>query len=105
VNKLTLVLRCGHRIGRADIEESKSGIALNAPPPQASYPCGNFSDTSSRKVNEVGIFNFTNIKKPLAIASRATLKIKKALKLLIQLIRKKIYCKERIFNMQYAKTP
>jgi len=49
VNKLTLVLRCGHRIGRADIEESKSGIALNAPPPQASYPCGNFSDTSSRK--------------------------------------------------------
>jgi len=22
----------------ADIEESKSGIALNAPPPQASYP-------------------------------------------------------------------
>ena len=27
------------KIGRADIEESKSGIALNAPPPQASYPC------------------------------------------------------------------
>jgi len=53
VNKLTLVLRCGHRIGRADIEESKSGIALNAPPPQASYPCGNFSDTSSRK-KEIG---------------------------------------------------
>jgi len=54
VNKLTLVLRCGHRIGRADIEESKSGIALNAPPPQASYPCGNFSDTSSRK-KKVGV--------------------------------------------------
>ena len=49
VNKLTLVPGCKHRIGRADIEESKSGIALNAPPPQASYPCGNFSDTSSRK--------------------------------------------------------
>jgi len=49
VNKLTLVPGCEHRIGRADIEESKSGIALNAPPPQASYPCGNFSDTSRRK--------------------------------------------------------
>jgi hypothetical protein len=49
VNNLALVPGCEHRIGRADIEESKSGIALNAPPPQASYPCGNFSDTSSRK--------------------------------------------------------
>jgi hypothetical protein len=49
VNKLTLAPGCERRIGRADIEESKSGIALNAPPPQASYPCGNFSDTSSRK--------------------------------------------------------
>ena len=35
------------RIGRADIEESKSDVAMNAWPPQASYPCGNFSDTSS----------------------------------------------------------
>jgi len=34
-------------IGRADIEESKSGVAMNAWPPQASYPSGNFSDTSS----------------------------------------------------------
>jgi len=33
---------------RADIEESKRRIALNAPRPQASYPCGNFSDTSRR---------------------------------------------------------
>ena len=32
-------------IGRADIEGSKSGVAMNAWPPQASYPCGNFSDT------------------------------------------------------------
>ena len=32
-------------IGRADIEESKSDVAMNAWPPQASYPCGNFSDT------------------------------------------------------------
>ncbi|KAM9831271.1 desmoglein-2-like protein [Neosynchiropus ocellatus] len=32
-------------IGRADIEGSKSDVAMNAWPPQASYPCGNFSDT------------------------------------------------------------
>ena len=32
-------------IGRADIEESKSEIAMNAYSPQASYPCGNFSNT------------------------------------------------------------
>ena len=36
-------------IGRADIEGSKSDVAMNAWPPQASYPCGNFSDTSSFK--------------------------------------------------------
>ena len=36
-------------IGRADIEESKSNVAMNAWLPQASYPCGNFSDTSSVK--------------------------------------------------------
>ncbi|KAK1940379.1 putative senescence-associated protein [Babesia divergens] len=36
-------------IGRADIEGSKSNVAMNAWLPQASYPCGNFSDTSSRK--------------------------------------------------------
>ena len=41
------------RIGRADIEESKSGIALNAPPPQASYPCGNFSGISAVDTNYV----------------------------------------------------
>ena len=33
-------------IGRADIEESKSNVALSAWLPQASYPCGNFSDNS-----------------------------------------------------------
>ena len=32
-------------IGRADIEGSKSNVAMNAWLPQASYPCGNFSDT------------------------------------------------------------
>ena len=34
-------------IGRADIEGSKSGVDVNSWPPQASYPCGNFSDTSN----------------------------------------------------------
>jgi hypothetical protein len=32
-------------IGRADIEGSKCSVAMNAWLPQASYPCGNFSDT------------------------------------------------------------
>ena len=36
-------------IGRADIEGSKSNVAMDAWLPQASYPCGNFSDTSSCK--------------------------------------------------------
>ncbi|WZZ14964.1 hypothetical protein YC2023_108053 [Brassica napus] len=36
-------------IGRADIEGSKSNVAMNAWLPQASHPCGNFSDTSSFK--------------------------------------------------------
>ncbi|PWY62885.1 hypothetical protein BO70DRAFT_375410 [Aspergillus heteromorphus CBS 117.55] len=34
---------------RADIEGSKSNVAMNAWLPQASYPCGNFSGTSSLK--------------------------------------------------------
>ena len=38
-------------IGRADIEGSKSNVAMNAWLPQASYPCGNFSDTSSLKLS------------------------------------------------------
>lgn len=37
-------------IGRADIEGSKSNVAMNAWLPQASYPCGNFSDTSCIKL-------------------------------------------------------
>ncbi|KAK8660398.1 hypothetical protein V6N13_051324 [Hibiscus sabdariffa] len=36
-------------IGRANIEGSKSNVSMNAWLPQASYPCGNFSDTSSFK--------------------------------------------------------
>jgi len=39
-------------IGRADIEGSKSDVAMSAWPPQASYPCGNFSDTSNLKFQE-----------------------------------------------------
>ncbi|CAN6484034.1 unnamed protein product [Victoria cruziana] len=36
-------------IGRADIEGSKSNVAMNAWLLHASYPCGNFSNTSSFK--------------------------------------------------------
>ena len=36
-------------IGRADIEESKSNVAMNAWLPQTSYPCGNISHNSSLK--------------------------------------------------------
>src|SRR6266576_1771242 len=39
-------------LGRADIEGSKSNVAMNAWLPQASYPCGKFSDTSSLKLRE-----------------------------------------------------
>src|SRR5512133_2308983 len=38
-------------IGRADIEGSKSNVAMNAWLPQASYPCGNFSDTPGLKLH------------------------------------------------------
>ena len=47
MNNLTFKALCDLGIGRADIEESKSNVAMNAWLPQASYPCGNFSDTSS----------------------------------------------------------
>jgi hypothetical protein len=50
VNNLTVCPGCEAGIGRADIEESKSNVAMNAWLPQASYPCGNFSDTSCVKV-------------------------------------------------------
>jgi len=40
-------------IGRADIEGSKSDVDMNSWPPQASYPCGNFSDTSRLKVQDI----------------------------------------------------
>ena len=47
MNNPTLGDFCVTMIGRADIEGSKSNVAMNAWLPQASYPCGNFSDTSS----------------------------------------------------------
>src|SRR5215813_790557 len=37
-------------IGRADIEETKSNVAMNAWLPRASYPCGNYSGTSCLKL-------------------------------------------------------
>ena len=49
MNNQTLGEFCFAMIGRADIEGSKSDVAMNAWPPQASYPCGNFSDTSCLK--------------------------------------------------------
>ena len=52
MNNPTLGEFCFAMIGRADIEESKSNVAMNAWLPQASYPCGNFSDTSSLKFSK-----------------------------------------------------
>jgi hypothetical protein len=42
VNNPTLTEFCFGMIGRADIEGSKSNVAMNAWLPQASYPCGTF---------------------------------------------------------------
>ena len=50
MNNPTLIEFCFNMIGRADIEGSKSNVAMNAWLPQASYPCGNFSDTSCLKL-------------------------------------------------------
>ena len=49
MNKLTLSNLYKTIIGRADIEESKSYVDMNSLQLQASYPCGNFSDTSGEK--------------------------------------------------------
>ncbi|KAI5382126.1 hypothetical protein KIW84_UN0123 [Lathyrus oleraceus] len=48
-------------IGRADIEGSKSNVAMNAWLPQASYPCGNFSDTSSFKFRRTPALSLTDV--------------------------------------------
>ena len=53
MNNPTLGEFCFAMIGRADIEGSKSDVAMNAWPPQASYPCGNFSDTSCFKSRNI----------------------------------------------------
>ncbi len=52
VNNPTLGEFCFTMIGRADIEGSKSNVAMDAWLPQASYPCGNFSDTSCLKLSK-----------------------------------------------------
>ena len=48
VNNLTLEAFYNFMIGRADIEGSKSNVAMNAWLPQISYPCGKFSDIPRR---------------------------------------------------------
>src|SRR5215475_61001 len=65
VNNPTLGEFCFTMIGRADIEGSKSNVAIDAWLPQASYPCGNFSDTSC--------FEFRRQKDRLATVSRFAL--------------------------------
>ena len=52
MNNPTLGEFCFTMIGRADIEGSKSNVAMDAWLPQASYPCGNFSDTSCLKLSK-----------------------------------------------------
>ena len=47
VNNPTVWDFCVSMIGRAVIEGSNSNVAMNAWLPQASYPSGNFSHTSS----------------------------------------------------------
>ncbi|CAG8661654.1 22148_t:CDS:1 [Gigaspora margarita] len=49
VNNTTLTEFCFSMVGRAYIEGSKSNVTMNAWLPQASYPRGNFSGTSSLK--------------------------------------------------------
>ncbi|KFP82863.1 hypothetical protein N311_11091, partial [Apaloderma vittatum] len=39
-------------VNSADIKGSKTDVAMYAWPSQASYPCGNFSDTSCLKARK-----------------------------------------------------
>jgi len=55
VNNHTIRDFCVARIGRADIEGSKSGVDKNSWPPQASYPCGDFSVTSGSRTLDRGL--------------------------------------------------
>jgi len=52
VNNPTIYEFCVIVIGRADIEGSNGYVAMNAWQPQASYPSGNFSDTSGLEQKE-----------------------------------------------------
>jgi hypothetical protein len=56
-------------IGRADIEGSKSDVAMDARPPQASYPCGNFSDTSGLGPSD-GLLKREDYSPPLELGLR-----------------------------------
>ena len=56
MNNPTLGEFCFTTIGRANIEGSKSDFAMNAWPPQASYPCGNFSDFGIVNKGEIDVF-------------------------------------------------
>jgi len=53
VNNPTLAIYCGSMMRRADIEGSKSNVDKDSWLPQASYPCGNFSDTSKLKFKAI----------------------------------------------------
>jgi len=50
VNNPTLGEFCFAMMDIAEKKEEKSNVAMNAWLPQASYPCGNFSDTSRVKL-------------------------------------------------------
>ncbi|KAK8640526.1 hypothetical protein V6N13_008279 [Hibiscus sabdariffa] len=58
--------------GRADIEGSKSNVAINAWLPQASYPCGNFSDTSSFKFRRTPALSFNRCAAPAKLPTYPT---------------------------------
>ena len=51
MNNPTFCANCNTLIGRANIEGSKSNVAIYAWPQQASYPYGNFSDTPIKTIN------------------------------------------------------
>ena len=60
VNNPTLWGCCVSMIGRADIEASKSNVAINTWLPQASYPCGNFLTPRAEHFSDLkdrGAFN------------------------------------------------
>jgi len=48
--------------GRADIEGSKSSVAMSAWRPQASYPSGNFSDTSDLENKDISPYGLSSSK-------------------------------------------